>query len=214
MHILTPDNALIFRITHVSNVAWLLANGVHCGTSDARDASYRSIGNPDLIARRGSRVVPIPPGGTLADYVPFYFTPLTPMLMNIRSGRGVAQVPMNEIAILVANLRNLASRRIPFVITDRHAYLRAAQFSNDLSGLERIDWLILQARDFARNPMDPGKLERYQAEALVHRCLPAHALDLIACYDSERAESLRADAARLGMNVPLDVHPRVVLLVR
>jgi hypothetical protein len=30
-----------------------------------------------------------------------------------------------------------------------------------------VDWPLLQKRDFKRDPDDPAKLERYQAEALV-----------------------------------------------
>ena len=44
------------------------------------------IGNPDLIDKRTHRIVPAPPGGTLSDYVPFYFTLYSPMLYNIKTG--------------------------------------------------------------------------------------------------------------------------------
>jgi hypothetical protein len=53
--------------------------------------NYINIGNIDLIDKRGYRKVPIEPGGTLADYVPFYFTPFSVMMKNIHSGRGVTQ---------------------------------------------------------------------------------------------------------------------------
>ena len=68
---LNPEKAMIFRITHRKNVNWLLRNGLRCANSDVRDPEFVNIGNPDLIAKRRSREVPIPPGGTLADYVPF-----------------------------------------------------------------------------------------------------------------------------------------------
>jgi hypothetical protein len=38
----------------------------------------------------------------LADYVPFYFTPFSPMMLNINTGRGaVPRRPNSEICILV-----------------------------------------------------------------------------------------------------------------
>jgi hypothetical protein len=89
---LNPQKALIFRITHVSNVAWILANGLHCSNSGHSDPNYVPIGNSEIITRRAARIVPIAPGGTLSDYVPFYFTPYSPMLYNIKTGRvGVTQ---------------------------------------------------------------------------------------------------------------------------
>jgi len=102
---LTPEKALIFRITHCSNIPWILQNGLHCSLSTVQDPSFESIGNPDLIAKRRSRRVPIPPGGTLAEYIPFYFTPYTPMLYNIATGyAGVRQRGNDEIVILVSSL--------------------------------------------------------------------------------------------------------------
>jgi hypothetical protein len=71
MSSLTPEKALVFRITHIKNVAWILANGLHCRNSGVLDPDYEEIGNPDLTAMRAHRAVPMPPGGTLSDYIPF-----------------------------------------------------------------------------------------------------------------------------------------------
>jgi hypothetical protein len=167
------ENAYIFRITHIENVPWLLANGIHCRNSPNRDPNFRNIGNPDLISKRARRVVPVGPGGTLSDYVPFYFTPSSPMLYNIKTGyNGMRQTPMAQIVILVSSLHKVAADGLPFVFTDRHAYLQAAEFKSDLNDLSVIDWQILANRDFRRDTNDPGKIERYQAEALVHACVP------------------------------------------
>ena len=101
MSSLTPEKALVFRITHIDNVAWIFAIGLHCRNSRTNDPNYHEIGNPDLIAKRAHRVVPIPPGGTLSDYIPFYFTPYSPMLLNIKTGHnGMTKTPMPDIVIL------------------------------------------------------------------------------------------------------------------
>ena len=76
---LNPSNAFIFRITHIRNVPWTLANGLHCRQSDCTDPGFVTIGNPEIIVGRKTRTVPVPPGGTLSDYIPFYFTPLSPI---------------------------------------------------------------------------------------------------------------------------------------
>lgn len=205
---LTAEKALIFRITHMDNVPWILDHGAHCRSSAVRDPNYREIGNPDLIARRANRVVPVPPGGTLSDYVPFYFTPHSPMLFNIRTGYGgVKQLPMADIAMLVSSVRKLAELGLPFVLTDRHAYLNTAEYSNDLSGLERIDWTILQARDFRRDAENPGKIERYQAETLVHGHAPLTALEAVVCHGPAQKQHLDAHRISGGFSVDLLVKP-------
>jgi len=61
-------------------------NGLHCRWSKTQDPSYRSIGLPDLIAKRADHPVPVPPARTLSDYVPFYYTSRTPMLYNVKTG--------------------------------------------------------------------------------------------------------------------------------
>lgn len=203
---LGPEKALIFRITHINNVGWILNNGLHCKNAGLLDPNYVEIGNSDLIGRRAHRIVPVPPGGTLSDYIPFYFTPYSPMLLNIKTGyNGITRRPMSEIAILVSSLRTLQEQAIPFVFSDRHAYLQTAEdsFSSDLEHLDRIDWKILRAREFKRNPDDPGKFERYQAEALVHNHLPVAALLGVICHGAAQELQLRQLAEDAG--VALDV---------
>jgi hypothetical protein len=197
---LSPEKALIFRITHVANVPWILRNGLHSSNGNNSDPNYVQIGNDDLITRRRTRDVPVPPNGTLSDYIPFYFTPFSPMLYNIKTGYGgVAKRPMEEIAILVSSLREVHKQGIPFVFTDRHAYLQAAEFYNDLARLDEIDWPKLQARDFRRDPEDPGKLERYQAEALIYQHLPLAALRAIVCYREVERRKIEEECGRLGL---------------
>lgn len=136
--------------------------------------------------------MPAAPGGSLDDYVPFYFTPLSPMLLNIKTGRnGVTQRPMRDIVVLVSSLHALVEQNLPFLFSDRHAYLEAAQFSSDLGDLGRLDWERLRATDFRRDPNDLAKFERYQAEALVHRHLPAQALRAIVCLGTAEEARLR-----------------------
>jgi hypothetical protein len=206
--LLNPDKGLIFRITHIANVPWILENGLHCRNSAVLDPHFRDIGDPDLIQKRAPREVPVPPGGRLSDYIAFYFTPLSPMLLNIKTGyRGLKQVPMPEVAILVSSVPRLAKLGTRFVLTDRHAYLQAAEYSNDLEGLKRIDWEILQARDFKFDPDDPGKKERYQAEALVHQHLPVEALAGVVCHGPEQKSKLDAVLTKKKLTLKLAASP-------
>jgi hypothetical protein len=180
---LNATKALIWRIVHRDNVPWILDNGLHCGSSELRAPNWVSIGNPELIDKRAAHPVPVPPGGFLNDYVPFYFTPFSPMLRNINTGRGgIQKRPNDEIVILVSSLHRVAELGWTYLFTDSHAYYKWASFHSDLSSLDQIDWTLLQRRDFKRDPDDPGKFERYQAEALVHRHLPVEALVGVVCY--------------------------------
>lgn len=180
---LNPQKALIWRIVHRDNVPWILQNGLHCGNSEVQSPSWVPIGNPELTDKRATHPVPVGTGGYLNDYVPFYFTPFSPMMKNIHSGYGgIQQRPNDEIVILVSNLHRVQALGLPFVFTDGHAYYAWSNFYTDLTDLGKIDWPILQARDFRRDPNDPAKFERYQAEALVHNHCPIQALEGMVCY--------------------------------
>jgi hypothetical protein len=205
---LNPEKALIFRIAHISNVPWVLDHGLHCRNSAERDPNFVEIGNPELILKRINRTVPISPGGLLRDYIPFYFTPHSPMLYNIKTGHnGITRRPMNEIVVWVSSLPKLATQNIPFVFTDRHPLLLTATFHNKLARLDCIAWTLLQNRDFKRDLNDPGKFERYQAETLVHRHLPITALSAIICHGDAQKDVLQRELERRGQTLQVAVRP-------
>ena len=206
---LNPDKALIWRITHSHNLPWILANGLHAGNGSTRSPDWVTIGNEELINRRAHRQVPLPPGGVLNDYVPFYFTPFSPMMYNIYTGRGgVRRVPNTDIVILVSNLRKVSQLGLPFVFTDRHAYPVTTSYYNNLKDLTAIDWSLLQQRNFQRDPNDPEKVERYQAEALIHQHVPIEALLGAVCYTDQVEQELRELTEHLEVKLDIKCIPR------
>lgn len=198
---LNADRALIFRIIHRDNVPWILEHGLHAPKGRVLDPNFRNIGNLDLIGKREHRRVKVGPDGTLGDYVPFYFTPFSIMMFNIHTGYNVPQVPNEEIVILVSSLRKVAELKIPFVFTDQHAYPLMANYFTELGDLDKVDWDLLNRRDFKHDPDDPGKKERYQAEALVWKHLPTEALLGIGSYTSAVDEGLKAELAKRNMKM-------------
>src|SRR3954454_5002547 len=118
-NLLNPADARVFRITHIENVPWILDHGLHCQSSGVRDPNFVPIGMKTLIGKRATHPVGIPPGGCLADFVPFYFTPKSVMLMNIKTGyNDVIQRPNEEIVIFVARLREFWSKGLNALFTN------------------------------------------------------------------------------------------------
>jgi len=207
---LSPDKGLIFRITHRDNLGWLLQNGIHCAKAGVLDPAFVAIGNPELIDRRRDHPVPHPGQGTLGDYIPFYFTPYSPMLLNIKTGWGGIRARLNEeIVIIVSSLPQLTAMGVSFIFSDRHAYLATARFSNDMGDLSTwIPWPQLVAKDFKKDPNRPEKVERYQAEALAYRHVPTAAYLGVVCSCEATAETARAIIVRLGLPVKAFVLPQ------
>jgi hypothetical protein len=203
---LNPQKALIWRIVHRDNLPWLLDNGLHCGNSPIQSPDWIDIGNPELINKRASHPVPLSPKGLLGDYVPFYFMPFSVMLKNIHSGWGVQQRANEEIIILVSSIPHIQIQKLRFLFTDSHAYYQWTNFYSDTKDLDNIDWTILQRRDFARDPNDPAKFERYQAEALIYQSCPIKALLGIICYTNQLKKQIEQQLNDRGLH--LNVHTR------
>jgi len=114
---------------------------------------------------------------------------------------------MPDIVILVSSMHRVAELGLPFVFTDRHAYSVTANYYNDLAQLNAIDWSLLQQRNFQRDPNDPEKVERYQAEALIPRHMPIHALLGAVCYTQQIQQTLQAQAQELGVKLDIRCLP-------
>jgi len=204
---LNANKALIWRIVHRDNLPWILENGLHSGNSNIQSNNWIHIGNPELTEKRAGHSVTLSPHGYLNDYVPFYFTPFSVMLKNIHGGRGgVKQRHNDEIVILVSSIHKVQSLGLDYLFTDSHAYYRWATYYNKIKDLNKIDWPLLQQRDFRRDADDPAKFERYQAEALVHQHCPVNALLGIICYTDQTRVAIEGLLDEKGIN--LDVYAR------
>ena len=65
-----------------------------------------------------------------------------------------------------------------------------------------------RARDFRRDPDDPGKVERYQAEALIYRHLPLAAVLGIVCYRDEERRKIEDECGKLKLTKQVLCEPR------
>lgn len=208
---LTPEKALIFRITHRDNVSWILDNGLWSAGSGRQDPDFVPIGKTELIQARHDRRVPIPPHGVLSDYIPFYFTPYSPMLYQIVTGHGMPRRSREELVVLVSSLYDARDAECEFVFADRHAYLQyltTENFSSNLDDLATmVHWELLRARDFRNDPENPDKKERYQAEALIHQHLPVSTLKGLVAYNADVAEAIKAEVDQRGLEMPVYSRP-------
>jgi hypothetical protein len=130
------------------------------------------------------------------------------MLYNIHTAWNDIRYRANdEIVFIVSSLHRLRRDSVPFLFTDRHAYLQAAEPTSNLRRLSDINWRILQNKDFRIDPENPAKREQYQAEALVHRHLPVESfLGIVTCNDTERDRIDRMICA-VGITLRADSRP-------
>jgi hypothetical protein len=133
--------------------------------------------------------VPVGPGSTLDFYVPFYFTPLTPMLYAVKKnnvqGYGGGQEP---IVHLVSSVERIVQMNLVFVFTDGHPLSPATHFFSDLGYLGCLDWASIKAPSWAGSAQIKW---RRQAEFLVYRQVPWTAILTIAVMTPQMQDLVR-----------------------
>lgn len=84
-----PRPTPIYRLLHIENLAVILdCGGMYAPNHTPEDTcDYRAIHNVDIQNIRRQRPIACGPGGTVHDYVAFYFGPRSPMLYQLHTGR-------------------------------------------------------------------------------------------------------------------------------
>jgi ssDNA thymidine ADP-ribosyltransferase, DarT len=174
----------------------------------ARGIPYKQIGLQNLTQQRTGRPIPVPPGGNLNDYVPFYFCPRSVMLFNIHTGRVPTYTEGQEpIIYFVTTVGKVVEDGHQIAFTDRHAKMTVAHFSNDPADLPSLDWPTIQSNDFAHRPDDPERKDRKAAEFLVHRFVPLASILGIGVYSQRWKDDCERRLADAGMEMRVKVHP-------
>jgi hypothetical protein len=169
-----PIPTPIYHITHWKNLAGIVASdGLFCCTAlRESEVGYHDLANQEIQDIRARTTVQLDPGGTLHDYVPFYFAPRSPMLYKINCGGASYPERQNPIVHLVTTAQDVDSGQLRWLFTDGHAIINYSGFYADLTRLGVIDWPLMVDRDWADTQNDPNRKCRRQAEFLVHRYLP------------------------------------------
>jgi hypothetical protein len=178
---MVPIPTPILRFVHVDNLPTLIRRGgLHAPNCIPNDGLiYRPILSPIIQAARSVIPIRCGPGGTIHDYVPFYFGPLSPMMLNLKTGRvtGYAQ-GQEPLVYCVASAQAIARAGIGFVFTDGHALATPiTAWFDDLVDLEKIDWPLVTQRYWQDSTHDMDRKRRKQAEFLVQHSCPWHCIE-------------------------------------
>ena len=187
---------LLYRITHIENLSGLLERGCDCSPNFAKThgITKRAISHKDIMDKREQAIIRVPPGGVVADYVPFYFGPKSPMLYAIKQGKVEGYQGQREIIYLVTTAEAIVDRQIPFMFTDGHAIISYVGHYNRMEDLPKVHWNIIKAPYW--NDFVDGRCRR-QAEFLVKERFPMELVQEIGVKDEamrQRVENLLQDS--------------------
>lgn len=167
-----PVPTPIYRIIHVDNLPIYLKRGrLHAPNQMPKDGLvWRKIEDKTVQAKRYERALQQGPGGTILDYVPFYFGPRSPMLLRLATKWKVDyNGTQDEIIYLRSTVEEMVTKNRKFVFSDGHGLARFTEWFDALKHLDQLDWEIIHATYWEDTPAQPDRERRKQAEFLVHK---------------------------------------------
>jgi hypothetical protein len=193
----------IYHITHVSNLASIVAEGRLW--SDARRLAKRlsstNIGHAHIKERRLRRDVPCAAHGTLGQYVPFNFCPRSVMLYVIHRGTVMGYDGGQEPIIhLVSSVEQAIGSGRPWAFTNRHAELAYAEYFDRVEDEARVDWSVMSLTYWAGSEETK---EKRQAEFLVHDWFPFECINEIGVRSKEVGRQVQEILRETGFNPPV-----------
>jgi hypothetical protein len=190
----------IYHITHINNLRGIVeGNGLHCDRT-AQALHSVNIGHQHIKARRLNRVVPLPPGGTVGDYVPFYFAPRSPMLYAINGGRVEGYNDgQRPVVYLCSTVEAVNQAGLQWVFTEGHAEIAYTDFFNDLADLDKVDWSVMKLKYWADTNDYPDRKRKRQAEFLVRNFFSWSLISYIGVFDQSISQSV---TGLIKSNVP------------
>lgn len=206
MHLQTTQHLFIYRMTHIDNVPFIVQNGLWSKLSLVQDPNFVPIGNPAIIDRRTNKQIEVnPPGGVLGDFVPFYFTGHSPMLLNIATGHGVERVMQKDIVFLVCDARRIIDAGIPYCFTNGNATNTITRFYNSSDGLDDLDWPTINATIWANTDDDYDRVRKKMSEFLVKEHVPVDFIQWIVVRNEDARQKVAA------MLVDRMVRPEIII---
>lgn len=217
-----PRPTRLFHITAIANLPSICNAGALLAKNAgvAGGISYQDIAYQGAQGARSRRQVPDPPGGSVHDYVPFYFAPRSPMLYTINSGNVPGCVwRQADIVHLETTVERVFGAGRPFVFYDRNATLAFSEAYTDLARLDDvIAWNLLTEAPqldgyckFWQNKNLPDRytdrMERRQAEFLVRDQVSLERMTRIGVIDAAKQTQVKSILGSAALRVRVDVMP-------
>lgn len=171
-----PVPTPIYRFIDIRNLyIYLERDRIHCPNLTPDDGLiYTPNHNEEVQNQRHITTIDCGPGGTVHDYVPCYFGYLSPMMLNLKTGRVAGYDRGQEPLIyLVSTCQQMQDDGRDFVFSDGHGLATGlTEWFCDLDDLVSVDWNIVFERYWADTNEDGDRQRRKQAEFLIHEFCP------------------------------------------
>lgn len=192
----------VYHFTHMSNLARLFSTGLLANNHpDFPKSNHLSVAEKTIQERRAKMAVTCGPRGVVHDYVPLYFSSLSPMLLAVINKKKIDQedIVYFEFPIDIIEKYN-------FVFTSAAANTEIPPtFYSDVKSLDLLSWEKINSLEW-KSPSDEVKQQR-MAELLIHNKLELkYAARFVVFSEKKRLELINI-AKEAGFNLPqIQVH--------
>ncbi len=202
---------MITHFTHVKNLPGILADGcLRCDSAVDRSVALQvEAADLGIKASRRAITVPLAPYGCVADYVPCYFAPRSPMMFKLHKGSvHNYQEGQDPLIYLVSSVEAVIGSGLPWLFSDGNCAHAFTQLFDDIGRLdEAVDWDVMSARMWANTAEDPDRMRRRMAEFLVHERLPIDLLAGVVVRTPDKQERVERQLAAHGAPLRVVVRP-------
>lgn len=198
-HGVIPDEhrwRCFFHMTDISNVESILQNGLLCTNERIRRGiTHADIANGMIQERRSNTPVTCGPGGTVHDYVPFYFTSISPMLLSLVLSKNYEQADMVFICLKIDKLLSLDA-----IFTDASANtVVPPNFYDDVAQLSQLSWDKIDDRRWRWE--DVEERHKKMAEVLIYNKVDPQDIEAIVVSNKERKRIVEKYVSDAGLTI-------------
>jgi hypothetical protein len=202
-----PNPIWLYRITHIVNMKYDLQHGLFTGKSPDANPDYLQIGDSTLIKYRKEIKAPDPPGGTLADYIPFYLGPRSPMLFQVATGwEDIKKYQQEDIIYYISSVPIVKEHGLSYFFTDGHARSLTSIHYTDNNDLDKLDWETIYSEFWKSDETDLRRKEKKQSEFLVQTHVPVSCIQYIGVYNKSAEQKVLALQTELQISIPIRIN--------
>ena len=205
---LNVDEQRIFHVTHVSNLADILASGslLADAHSDLDPRPALDASSPDTReARRSATIAGAPDAASVADFVPFFLAPAASIWQGVITGdedprisAAARAAASADYVILVSTISKVSAAEATVVISDGDAADSRTRFGVARDDLERT---------LRRLHVDAEPSPLLTAELLVHESVPLERITLVGVANDRARDVVRGILAASTFTPKVAVYP-------
>lgn len=191
----------IFHFTDVHNLESIIKNGLLCtNVKNEKGIQHKNIANMTIQERRANMDVPVGPGGKVHDYVPFYFSSMSPMLLTLLNQKNVDQQHIIYFCVKIERLE-----KDDAVFTNASANtVEPPTFFDDVVNLNHLDWEAIDKRSWG--VASDEERHKKMAEALIHEKVEISDIDAILVFNEGIKKGVEQVFKESGVKAPAIIY--------